>query len=243
MATVIRASFIVGLLLVGVLAPKPVAAQDATHRAQNLFERALQALSEGRAAEGRDLLRRSLEILPTVPTRYNLALALRRTGEPTRSLDILEVLSEGELGDEDRQRVEMQLQEVRAEVGHVIVTIRGAREAELEVDGQSEGAVNARQPREILVDPGEHVIVARGETSAREEIEVDRGARMEITLTLPPPTPAGAAVDDSPNLWWLWTGIGVLVAAGAITTVLLLTSGPPDPITDNFTGIRETLRF
>ncbi len=201
-----------------------------TMRARALFEQALEELREGRAAAGRDLLRRSLAILPTVATRYNLAVALRRTGEVTEAQFVLQRLLEEGLEEPERARIEAQLEAVRAQIATLVITVSGgAAAAQIEVDGVEVGQSGPR-PLRVQVDPGRHRVAAlEGTLRGTADAEVDAGDARPIALRLAPfADPAAEGVDPWP---WVVTAIAVVAAGVAVGLGLYFTIGqtPEDP--------------
>ncbi|MEM9071793.1 MAG: hypothetical protein AAGE52_25005 [Myxococcota bacterium] len=184
-------------------------------RARAHFEQGLARLRAGQAAEGRDLLRRALAILPTVATQYNLALALRRTGEPTEAeYHLRQLLTSDELSDAQRARVEAQLALLEGELAILAITLtEGAR---VEVDGFAVGRAEPRIPLRVRVDPGRHSVSAfAGTRRGLSEVELERGEERRLSLTLAPFV--------ATRRWWPWVvAIGGLLLAGGITTAVLL---------------------
>ena len=91
--------------------------------------------------------------------------------------------------------------------------------AMVSVDGRPVGVV----PAEVSVTAGAHrVLVQRdgyetADTTAVVEIGEER--RLDVPL---------AAKSSVLSRWWFWTGLGVVVAGGVVTTVVLLTPRSPD---------------
>lgn len=221
--------------------PRRTEVSIVTQRARSLFERAVVLLREGRAAEGRDLLRESLAILPTVATRYNLAVALRRTGEVTEARFLLRRLREEGLDENQRARIDEQLQLIAAQVATLEISVEGAQErAEIEVDGISVGEAGNHTPFRIDVDPGEHSVAALEENlRGVGTVNAPRGETARVRLQLEPFTEAGG--DDA----WAWAlAIGAVLAAGAaVGLTLYFTIGQDEAMADPYPNARnyETL--
>jgi hypothetical protein len=212
--------------------------RDAVARARELFERGVDALHAGHASEGRDLLRRSDDLCPTFAAEFNLAVAHRRTGEPTEAVRLLEaLLSREDLSSDERERLSEQLDQARRETGAIEIVVSGAPSAEVTIDGVSRGQAS-ETPLRVIVDPGAHIVSARAGTEATRRIEVARGATEQLDMRVEPETHVGGGED----LTWLWVtlGIAAIVAAGVITTVVVI-DNQPGVVVDPITGIRETL--
>lgn len=182
-----------GLLLVlaAALSAAPARAQDAAdrRRARQLFEQADGALSGGRFAEARDLLRRSLALYPHTATAFNLAVALRGTGEIRAAVQTFDQLlsgSHGELDAEQRAQAETLREETAAEVGVVRITTSGAPRVEIRVDGVRVGEIDDGGSLEWRCDPGPRVVTASAERHETEErrLEVERGRTHEVAMEL-----------------------------------------------------------
>ena len=76
-------------------------------------------------------------------------------------------------------------------------------------------------PIETQVDPGQHKVSVHraGFEDTTSTIEVLAGERKDVTLEPQKNAPITAK-------WWFWTGIGVVVVGGAVTTAALLISKP-----------------
>lgn len=169
------------------LSPLGVQAQDSTDdpvaEAKRLFDDAIVQLTAGRADIGRDLLRRSLALDTRKSTRFNLGVALRRTGETTEAVATFDgLLRERSLTKKERAEVKQELAAAKTELATIVVTISGTKTANLELDGRDLGEVDATQPLRFRVDPGEHVLVARSGGTTRQQVNVNRGATAELNL-------------------------------------------------------------
>jgi hypothetical protein len=232
-------------------ATSPVRADD-SERARALFDQADAALDEGRFAEARDLLRQSLDAHPHPAAAFNLAIALRGTGELLAAIETFERLLAGRFGalpDDRRAEVAEPLAELRAAIATIRVRACGAERITIRLDGEETDALETTQgcaSTELRVDPGLHVVTAdapRAE-SVQRRVEAERGGTARVALTVAP-APVPTAPDDEPSVLsspWLWLAAGVLVAAGVGLT-LFFASGPDDHVTDDVFGETITLRF
>lgn len=227
-----------------------VLADPVEEEARRLFDEATVALQTGRVAEARDLLRRSLTLYSNPATAFNLAVALRGTGQTLESLELFdEILSgrHGRLAQEQTAEATRLRNETALEIAHVDVRTTGAERTTIRVDGQAAASVADGGNAEISVDAGEHELVASapGRIPARRTVRLDRSgrARWDIRLVLSGPIgsrpgePQGAL--SSP---WLWVGVGGLVAGAVLVTALVLASGgEADPVSDPIFGVVEAL--
>jgi len=86
--------------------------------------------------------------------------------------------------------------------------------AEVELDGRPAGMV----PLEVVVPAGTHPLVVRksGYEPSKTSVVVAVDERKDVSIPLEKSAPITAK-------WWFWTGVGVIVVAGAVTTYALLT--------------------
>lgn len=225
--------------------------------ARRLFEEAAAALQEGRFVVARDLLRRSLDEHAAAPTAFNLAVALRGTGETVEAVDLFEALLDGRYGRLDgarRTEVQSLLRETRADVATIRIEIAGPPSANARVDGEPV-APDRRGALTRRVDAGRHLVTATAEgwEPAEERIEIARGAETTVTLTLTRrasapladrASPATAPPRDSSTLLdspWFWLATGAAIVAAITIGILLSTDTTSDPTRDPVFGIIETL--
>jgi hypothetical protein len=172
---------------------------DPEIEARDLFGRALEALRTGDHAGGRELLERSLALYDAAPTRFNLAITYRATGDPLRSVTMLEEMLEGrhgELSADQRAGVSEQLALSLAEIAFLAVRVRGAKRATVIVDGEERG-VTDRGALAVRVNPGTHTVAI--ETDLRSdaiETRVGRGERAIVDIDAPTRPTAPILPDD-----------------------------------------------
>ena len=259
------AALLAGVILLG----GATARADDRELARELFEQGTTALRDGRVEEGRDLLRESLELFPNLPTRFNLAVALRRAGDLLDAIELLEALAAGEhgrLSEEQHAEVARQLEQARSELPTLRVSVRGVPTASVRVDGQLAGSVSG-STLDVPVDPGTHVVQASadGYEDASQTVSAGRGDRVAVVLrpraVVPSPEhvaraeqaaaleaergaePALEASVDDEGPPWGWIAVGAAVLAGAVVgTVLLVGGGTAEPVRDPVTGLAITLR-
>lgn len=225
---------------------------EAQAEARRLFERGRDALRSGRFAEAREHLDRSLALHPHGSTAFNLAVALRGTGEPDRALALFDALlagAHGPLPGPQREEVERLARDVRAESGVLALRISGVPEAEVRVDGRPLGEARSGRVARWHVLPGEHRVEASadGERWVADTVRVEREETASLTLDLTaPPLPRTEDVGDGGLIAspWFWLAAGVaMIAAGVGAWLLLRGDGPGDGLVrDDVFGVTLTLR-
>jgi len=197
-------------------------------RARSMFERAIVELGAGHAAAGRDLLRQSLAILPTPATRFNLAVALRETGELTDARVQLEELERDEsLEPAVRSRVERLREEIDAAIATLVIREAepGDAPTEVEVDGVAVGALEGTATLRVSVDPGEHRVSGLRETfRGAASVTVANGETRRVELRLSPFTEPAGEVEAWP---FVVGGIALAVVGGVLAVTLALVLGEP----------------
>ncbi len=216
----------VGLGFVGLLAaPTTSVAQSRadSRRARALFEEADAALTAGRFAEARDLLRRSLGLYPHVASGFNLAVAYRGTGEIRAAIRTLDELLDGTYGALDgaqRAQARALRGEVEAELGTLRIALAGPARAEIRVDGTRVGDLEDGGALEWRVDPGPRLVTASAERhrTVEERVEVARGQTHTITLrpTLTEDAARGTLVLEAPEDGDALEIVGVASGAGTL---------------------------
>ncbi|MGE0788063.1 MAG: hypothetical protein AB7S26_20495 [Sandaracinaceae bacterium] len=198
-------------------------------RARSMFDRAIDELERGHAAAGRDLLRASLAILPTVATRFNLAVALRETGELTEARVHLDALAaDGTLTDDVRARVEQLRAEIDGAVGTLVVSAEAPSDApdaptRVEVDGVEVGEI-AGEPLRVAVDPGEHRVTALLRTfRGTERVVIPSGETRRVQLTLTP-----FAESSGVEAWpFIVAGSALAVVAAVVAVIVVVLLDQP----------------
>jgi tetratricopeptide (TPR) repeat protein len=102
----------------------------------------------------------------------------------------------------------------RVQVGTLAVR-SSVEDALVFLDGQPYG----KAPVESRVPVGAHRVLVRleGYRDADQQVALAQGERKELTLTPERITPITGR-------WWFWTTVGAVVAAGAVTTIVAVTS-------------------
>lgn len=216
-------------------------------KARELFDQATQALKEGNAAVGRDLLRRSLALDARMPTRYNLGIALRRTGQTTEAIDTFEgLLRERSLTRRQRKGIQQQLDGARAELATLIVELAGADRAEIELDGRPVGEASGKAPLRLVIDPGAHVVTARAGGTAQQSIDVGPGETLKATLHVMSVAERDRADKEKRRRRRAgWISGGIAVAAAVVVTAVLVSQNQTvdaSPPIEGDNGISVALR-
>jgi len=223
----------IGALLCLLSLPTVAEAQADVADVQQTFEAGTAALRAGRFHEARDLLREAHHSARAVGTAFNLAVALRGTGEVVECASLFGRLLEGEFGDLT-QAVDGQARALRRECGaaSASLSIRVNRSADVLVDGESVGLLPPDTARELRLDPGAHVVTAahRGFVTAQERVELARGGRAEVSLELvaivmpellrlSPESPRASPPHSSVfgKVWFWLSVVGGVLVAGAVT--------------------------
>jgi hypothetical protein len=168
-------------------APAPSEAHLA--RARELFDEAAASLQVGRFADAVKELRASLDLVPRTATAFNLAVALRGTGDALAALALFDKLAAGDYGDLDparREQVGALRSGVAAEIATLTVVATGAESIEIRVDGEVVDRVKSGASAVSRVNPGAHRVVAsaRDHETVDRAVDVARGSSEAIEVTL-----------------------------------------------------------
>ncbi len=242
---------LVAAMTLAMVTTSHVAAAQDCERGRELFDRAIEALGEGRAALGRDLLDESSRVCPRFATYMNLAIALRRTGEVPRAIELLRELLSGRHGELDparRRDVEAQLELAVAELATLRLRVSGPNRTSVEVDGEVVGTSRGSAPLDVPIAAGEHMVrvAADGWSARRERVTVASGELRDLAIALtraPELAPADSEDEESsfPTGWVLGGVAAVLAVAAIIAVVVVVTQN--DAQDPRVVGAYETLRF
>ena len=179
----------------------PLAPADVPSAREN-FERGVRLLEDSQFAAAAAALERSLKVRATPSVMYNLALAYRGTGRYLSAIRLFERFLERAVGpryEEDRKRVRAELDELRAELATLKLTVVG-RPDEVRVDGKQ---VSRRGiSRRLAIDPGAHVILVKkkGYRTIERRVNASAGSRLSIRIdAAAKPLPAKLIVRSSPR--------------------------------------------
>lgn len=225
--------------------PQENAELDMTEQeALTLFQLGVEALDAENWTRARQLLWRSLQIVPRASTRYNYALACWRGGAIREATLQLESLLDEELPSEQLEATIDLLEDVRADMSSIAVRIEGVEAAEIMLDGEARGRAS---PNLLLeADPGQHRVAARIEEQqvAFADIVTLRGERQALELVVtnvPVPDDSGQgseSSDQSALVAGLATGgaLAVIIAV-SITLAIVLSGDGRSPPNDPLTGV------
>lgn len=176
-------------------AAKPKTEKEKKEAAKKLFEEAQAKFTAGEFAAAHDLYKQADELVPGAVPKFKMAESLDKAGDVEGSIKAYEAfLASKPPEDKNKERIEAAkariaaLQNAPADV-KVVVTPAEATGVIFSVDGQPQ----AGNP--VKVPPGKHTISAKAEgfDETKVEVEVKRGEKKEVPLTLTPAA-GGAAV-------------------------------------------------
>jgi hypothetical protein len=193
---------------------------------------AISEFNATRFAESRALFMRAHELSPSARTLRGLGATefeLRNYGLSVRYLTDALASDVRPLEGELRARTEKLLERARGFVARLDLTVLPSS-SYATVDGEV-----VENGRELLLDAGEHVIdiEAPGYVPLRRVMNVRAGEseHLHVVLTMRiDSAPVAAPHDDRKRLVqnpWLWSGVGALVAGGAVALALSLRARDP----------------
>ncbi len=179
-------SFSVLLLAITVLGA------DERERARDAFESGTEALSTGRFVEAAADFQRCLDLAKSPPCAFNLAVALRGTGDVIAAEGVLEALLTGQWGPLARKRrrqVQKLLDETREQVALLSLVLTPKElPVTVRLDGEIilDGSPPSRAP--LRVNPGAHVLLVSAEAHVPVErkLMLEAGAQQSVALALEP---------------------------------------------------------
>jgi tetratricopeptide (TPR) repeat protein len=208
---------------------------------EETVKRALDEFELANYAEARSVLLEAHGMYPNARTLRALGMVEFELKNYASSVGYLEQsldASERPLTPEQRREAERLLARANGYIGRYALSLRPTN-ASLLIDGQP---VRPDAQGLLLLPVGDHELEASApeHRTLRRTLNVVGGRRQALDLVLmpraadesraAPSTPAGGASarSDTPvyKKWWLWTTIGVVVAAGAATGIILATRQP-----------------
>ena len=242
-------SLTVGLIY-GASAPLPVEAQAPQQNAlaRTLFEEGVALADRGDYVGAADRFSRAYSLKPTSGIAFNWASVLIENGKFLQAEDLLlGVLRDPAASASLKAESETMLAALKPRIARLKVHVVGQSGApveptvSVEVDGQDwpRAAWDISSP----IDPGTHTVrLVRGQSElARDEPQLAEGAAREVLLQVHaegartsavpaaaegPVEPSGAHKPLYKN-WVVWAAVGVGVAAGVVTGVVLATKKEP----------------
>jgi len=235
--------------LLGLLSAPPAAAQTSSERtsARRLAGEGLDLMKAGDYEAALDKFQRADELVPAPTLKIRVARCLAELDRMREAADVYRDIIATELKPwapaphrKARKEAVPELSSLLEQLPSVLVTVEGpgADEAEVTMAGTP-------LPPEVLaerqtLDPGVYVFTAAvGERKVREELELERGKKMRVTLVLPPietDEPGGGgpggsveAVNAEPYLIGSYVAFGIggaaLIAGAATGGVVLSQRG------------------
>ncbi|MFK8004440.1 MAG: hypothetical protein AB8H86_33040 [Polyangiales bacterium] len=179
------------------------------------------ALLEARFAQARDFFREAMNLAPNGGSAYNLALALRGTGESTEAIALFEQLLDGEfgpVGDTQAEDMRRWIVEERGALATVEVNVEGPAEAALRVDGRGVGTATLGEPLTLHLDAGRRTLMAEadGFRISEEVIFAERASQTRLTLSLVA-SAQERRIFEKPAFWVV---VGLVVVAGIAAGVV-----------------------
>jgi hypothetical protein len=215
-----------------------------TALARSLFEEGVALADQSDWSGAADRFGRAYAIKPTSGIAFNYASALVELGKLVEASELLrKVKSDPNASEELRRQGEAKLAQIQPRIAYLTVEVEndpGTSKVELGDSEWPRAALGVASP----VDPGTYKVrcVVNGVEQASQEFTIAEGERRSLTLSLSapqPPKPQGTSpvLDPNPGLsrpdetpgarrplyknWMLWAGVGVVVAGGVVTAVLL----------------------
>lgn len=206
--------------------------ESAEARALELHRRGAEALRDARFARARDLFREALELAPNGGSAYNLALALRGTGESQEAIAVFERILSGELGEVSETRaadIRRWIVEERGALSTLDLAVDGAPAAELRIDGRELGTASPERPLRVRVNAGRHTISARAEGFEPDEevVFAERAAEQRVELSLRPLPASGGLLED-PAFWITGAAVVLVVVAVSVVAAFAPYEGAPE---------------
>lgn len=235
-------------------AQTPTASETTLAREQ--FRAGVAAVREARWTDALSAFQRSYALVPQPITLLNIAGAQVETGQLVAGAEsyrrFLAQATDGAAA-EHRTEASEALARAEARVAHATVDVIGMESADqLTLDAQPLG--RATVGMSIPVDPGPHVFAVRrgGDELARVSVTFRVADLQRVSLAVRSGAMVGAdpVVPDAPpprrggvlRSPWFWTVVGVVVAGGAATAVVLATRSDPETYAGNLNPGRVTVR-
>jgi hypothetical protein len=255
-----RLAVLVAVLVAALAAATPASAQDVAPedgsapsavRARELFEQANAAADREDFVRARAAFEESLSLLPRPATALNLAQVLRSMGSLRECTRVLEALDRGDYGavsDRVRDLAGQLAAEAAHELASVELRVEGADQASVRIDADEPIEVRAAEPSIAVLDPGEHLVVARtGDgRSVEQSLRLTVGESRTLRLEMPPLVPVRDTPAEGPDLAWLGWTLGGVALAGVIVAVVLgvvLSAPSRDAVTDATWGQASALHW
>ena len=180
---------------------KPKTEKEKKEAAKKLFEEAQAKFTAGEYAAAHDLYKQADELVPGAVPKFKMAESLDKANDVDNAIKAYEAfLASNPPADKNKDRIDAAkaritaLQNAPADV-KVVVTPAEAANVVLSVDGQPQTG------NPVKVPPGKHTISAKADGFDETKIEVDvkRGEKKEVPVTLTASAGGGVATPDKPK--------------------------------------------
>ncbi|MDB4973821.1 MAG: hypothetical protein JWN48_2162 [Myxococcaceae bacterium] len=235
---------LVWLVGFGAVSPASAQAPQQNAMARSLFEEGVALADQHDWVAAADRFSRAYSLKPTSGIAFNWASVLVESGKLLEAQDLLfGVLRDPAADTQIRADSDAMLAALAGRIAHLRVHVEGVADerTQLEVDGQlwPRAAWDIASP----IDPGAHSVVLKSAQAegARADLSLADGESRDISLALrvpePEPEPGPRLIAPQPSSptpvdeprqplyrsWKLWTVVGAVAVAGAVTAVLLTT--------------------
>ncbi len=218
--------------------------------AQQLFQGGVEHMENHRFPEAIKQLRASLRLRESPPALFNLGVCCERTREYECTVQSLErflaLSSPNAPGTAEARAL---VKKALSKVAIVQLSIEEGADR-FSVNGASQSPASGEH--RLILNPGEHELtLSRASEQTRKTLRLTAG--QQLSLSLRPPSPTLAPLDPLPTLtpkldpppppttattkpeepsvlgaWWLWTTIGLVVAATATGVAVAMTRSPTE---------------
>jgi hypothetical protein len=221
-----------------------------TALARTLFEEGVQLADRGDWVGASDRFGRAHSLKPTAGIAFNWARALAETGKLLHARELLLAVERDDAADPQlRKEANAMLATLDPRIARLRIVTTGEPDGPVRVEVDGEEWPRAAWGVASPIDPGPHTIVSSedGEERTRTEIELQQGERRDLPLRfgneeLVASSDAhgreGAARKPLYRSWILWSAVGLVVAGGVVTAIVLANRGSSDeatPIAGNTT--------
>jgi len=234
-----------------VIVAPPATDAQAKARAQGLLSEGTAAYGRGDYATALDKFTAAYEIFPSPKLWFNIGQANRDLGRPVEAVAAFDrfLRNAGDAPPETLAEARRSAAELKTKLGQIQVTC-ATDGAEITVDGKQVGSTPLGEM--VWTTPGRHQVAVQHEgfSPAIEDVAVVVGQATAVNIELRPLdlratdgasggalVGGGAPVAESKPVYrraWFWVAVGVVVAGGVVTGVVLAnqsSSGPGEGLT------------
>lgn len=200
--------------------------EEARQRALPIFREGIAKFDAGYYQEAIELFERAYATFPSHRIHTRIALAYKWLGNNLKALEHYELYLEKVRGTPEAERdaalvaeVEAEVKGLLARVAQIRILCEGPAGAELRVNGQLVGT--APIDKTIRLMPGDANVtgMANGHHAFKRDIQISGGQLATVRVSLIAIRPKVVREIVHPHVpwfkrWWVWTAVGVAVAAG-----------------------------